>query len=559
MTRDRGRAAWSTWVFPLFILGGASLFVFGLTFLADAARAEEGKGLFQVLLNADPEMAWNTLGNLAQVVAAILGIAITVVSIIVELAATRYTPKITELFVRAPVNFAVMGFFLVSCLVCVWVSVVVRADFIPQIGIATTVGLLSLSLLLLIPYFAYVFRFLSPRQIVRRLVLDAGRAIREAMRGRGVERAKDRVMEEVEHIGDIALNAVANRDKAIGMDGIDALADILALYAPYKRDLAESWYALGPALVGNPDFVSMAPEVIDDLQKQRLWLEMKVLRQYQTVFSEALGRQREIDYLIAIHTRALGERALAAGDADVVDLVIKFLNTYLRATINARDVRTGYNLLNEYRLLAAAALRSDDPATAARIVQHFSYYGQLAFASGLPFLLETAAYDLCALNQIALDADVSETFRDQLLDVFLDIDKESELPHEHEASLRGVRKAQVKLATFYLARGREDLARRIYRDMEGEVLHRLRSIREELVAVSSKYFWEVTDRGMNMDYIPPEQRSHLGTFFEWFGARLTVELPAQPGGAPADPAGRADGTVRAAQAAARDNPGKEDR
>jgi len=267
----------------------------------------------------------------------------------------------------------------------------------------------------------------------------------------------------------------------------------------------------------------MASEVVEDLERQKLWVEMKVLRQYQTIYSEALGRQREIDYIIAIQTRAIGERALASGDADALDLAIKFINTYLRATINARDVRTGYNVLHQYRLLAAAALKAGDAATTLVVARHFSYYGQLAFTSGLPFLLETAAYDLCTLNEQALEIGAPASLRDPLLEVFLDVDKESETPHEHEASLRGVRKAQVKLATFYLARGEEALARRIHRDMEREVVHRLRSIREELTGVPSKYFWEVTDRGMNMDYIAPERRVHLATFFGWFGDRLDKE------------------------------------
>ena len=33
------------------------------------------------------------------------------------------------------------------------------------------------------------------------------------------------------------------------------------------------------------------------------------------------------------------------------------MNSYLRATLNARDVRTAYNVLNQYRLLVEAMLR----------------------------------------------------------------------------------------------------------------------------------------------------------------------------------------------------------
>ena len=53
-----------------------------------------------------PVSAQNTLGSAGEVVAAVLAIAITVVAIIVELASNRYTHRITELFVREPINFS---------------------------------------------------------------------------------------------------------------------------------------------------------------------------------------------------------------------------------------------------------------------------------------------------------------------------------------------------------------------------------------------------------------------------------------------------------------------
>ena len=37
------------------------------------------------------------------------------------------------------------------------------------------------------------------------------------------------------------------------------------------------------------------------------------------------------------------------------------MNTYLRAALNARDVRTAYNVLNQYRQLAEALLAARAP------------------------------------------------------------------------------------------------------------------------------------------------------------------------------------------------------
>ena len=95
-----------------------------------------------------------------------------------------------------------------------------------------------------------------------------------------------------------------------------------------------------------------------------------------------------------------------------------------------------------------------------------------------------------------------------------------------EQSLRGVRKAQLKLATYYLGAGAEELARQVWRDMEHERPERLLHIREEMLAVQDRDFWEVIDRGHNFDYLDPDRRRQLETFFSWFGWFAARRRPA---------------------------------
>jgi hypothetical protein len=241
------------------------------------------------------------------------------------------------------------------------------------------------------------------------------------------------------------------------------------------------------------------------------------MRQYQTIYGAALNEYRELNYLISKNVRELAEGAMERADRAVIDLAVKFLNTFIRATINARDVRTAYNVLNQYRLLAEDSLRRGEGRVAVAVARYFKYYGQLAFHMDLGFILETAAYDLCALNELAFDLKARE--RSELLRVFLQVDKEGE-GAKKEAALRGVRKAQVKLATYYLQRGDDQSAREVYRDMQNEQPARLASIRDELLGVDSPYFWEVTDRGTNFDWLSPERKARLMEFFEWFGDQL---------------------------------------
>jgi len=158
------------------------------------------------------------------------------------------------------------------------------------------------------------------------------------------------------------------------------------------------------------------------------------------------------------------------------------------------------------------------------IAGHFKYYARLAHGIGLGFVTETAAYDLCALCEAASEAGAE--CHDRLLAVFLEIDKEPETQAE-ERALRGVRKAQAKLASYYLLRGDEARAHRIRDDMAGESPERLRSIRDEMLAIESKDFWEVVDRGTNFDYVSPERKEKLRQFYADFESIYSGPVRAQ--------------------------------
>jgi hypothetical protein len=75
----------------------------------------------------------------------------------------------------------------------------------------------------------------------------------------------------------------------------------------------------------------------------------------------------DVNNTVALVGRLLGERAVEAGDMGLLRTIMKFFNTFLRATINARDVRTAYNVLNQYRLLTESVLRAGDLPVVARV------------------------------------------------------------------------------------------------------------------------------------------------------------------------------------------------
>jgi hypothetical protein len=493
-------------------------------FVIDAAHSGP-KGPVGQLFDYDAETMQNALGTLAQVIAAVLGIAITVVSIVVQLAANRYTSRVTDMFFRDKTNLFVMGFFVVACIEALWVTFGVGKEFVPRGTITVALVMATASLLLLVPYFAYVFDFLDPEKVIARLgaqTLESAAPRKRATQGDGgaaaLEARQMRAVSGLEQLAGIAMNALAQKEKTIATDATVALRTVLVDYLPEKQGLPAAWFGLGRALRGHPDFVAMAPESLDELASDRAWLEWMGLRQIREVFSEALKTLPEMTHVVAIDTRYVGEAAIDARDREVLALAIKFMNTYLRASLNARDVRTCYNVLHQYRQLAEAMVRAPSPepwlaATLQEVAGHFKYYAQLAHGQGLGFVTETAAYDLCTLCELA--SELASPSHERLLAIFLEIDKEAETTAEEKA-LRGVRKAQAKLATFYLQRGEAAHARAIYDDMAQESPERLRSIRDELLAITSKHFWEVVDRGTNFDYIDDARKEKLREFFSQF-------------------------------------------
>ncbi len=507
---------------------GSAVAFFGLFLLALALfgvadwLGTPGEGFrnpVQWLLHLDGPGAMDRVASAAEVVAGVLAVAITVVAIVVELAANRYTHRITQLFVREPVNFLVLGFFVLTTILCVWISTTpgdasIELSIVPHAGLVLCLAMVTICLLLLIPYFAFVFDFLTPVNVIARIRRQANRSIRRA-RHRAEPGTRRAVVAAVEELEDVAHGAREHSDRSISMAAVTALGGLLRDYQPVRQDLPEAWFQMDGALSRDPDFVSMDPAAMTAVVEEKIWFETKILRQYHAIFAESLGEAREIANLVSLETRRIAAESVAKHPA-LTRLCIRFFNSYLRDAINARDQRSAYYVLQQYRILCERLLGAGRGDLAREVAEHFRYYGQLGYTQGQPFLLAVVAYDLSLVVEYAVETEREEA--DALLALFLEVDRESETP-EQEERLREVRRAQVQLATFFLARGEEAPARRIFADMEHERRERIAAVREELGAEAPAQFWEFTDRGINFSYLSPERRAHLSQFFSWFEPR----------------------------------------
>jgi hypothetical protein len=511
------------------MLAAIAVVTFGILYTVDhhltggpgSAGAADGAGRYFFF---DQDHITDAVSSLGGMVAGVLGIVISVVSIVVQLSAERYA-GVTGMFFRDRTNMAVLAFYVVACVCGVMVSVSVRADFVPRLTLVAMMSTTALGLVMMAPYFAYVFRFLEPTNIIERIKRDAVKVARAGASTTNAERfgqAQAATLSAMEELTDITSNSISGKDKIIASRAVDALKDFALEYLRFKKGASSQWFAIGESIRQNPDFVAMDPESLHDLVERRTWVEWKVMRQYLGIYNEALMTMRDINYLIAIDTRYLGEAAAEAGDEELISLVVRFINSYLRATLNAKDVRTAYNVLNQYRLLVEALLRGRHHEAAVAAGNNLKYYAHVSYDLNLPFVTETIGYDVGALCQLAHDLGF-EKDEDALLGIFLELDRPTP---GRERGLKGVRKAQVKLAAYYLAAGAEAKARRIHADMAGEPPDRVRAIRSELERVETKDFWEIIDRGRNFEFMPAPQKAAMARFFEWFD-HANVREPAK--------------------------------
>ena len=121
------------WLFPMVFLASIALTTFVILYSVDhlatggpasAAPADSIRRYFFF----DQDHITDAASALGSMVAGVLGIVISVVAIVVQLSAERYT-GVTAMFFRDRINIAVMGFYVVACVTGVWVSLSIRTDF----------------------------------------------------------------------------------------------------------------------------------------------------------------------------------------------------------------------------------------------------------------------------------------------------------------------------------------------------------------------------------------------------------------------------------------------
>lgn len=238
------------------------------------------------------------------------------------------------------------------------------------------------------------------------------------------------------------------------------------------------------------------------LTETRTWFEMKCLWQMWLAYQQSLAKTSDAVSSISDATRVIAIHAASRGDDEALRLCIRFFNNFLREAIKSQNLHAVYDTFHQYRLLGREL--GDRPERLRELGRHFLYYAQMARTYGLVFAPQLAVFDLGYMVRRAYEAD-SPAAAGLLADVLA-------LPHKtgHDVHSLAV-KAKLILGAFLLETERPAEAAQVSANLRDVAPSEIAGVERELLA-AERVFFEVTDRQVNLEYVPPERREPLRRF-----------------------------------------------
>jgi len=429
-----------------------------------------------------------------------MSILFIVTGMAVPLTANLYSLKFLELFIRNPVNVTILMFIILANISGLWTDYSLTAAAVPRFQLGLMLFLTLVSLVLILPYLMYVFRFLHPRTLLHLLEADVQTALKATrMAGRAAVN-RERVAETLEHIANISVRSVDRFDRNTAIEGVLTLERIARHYWEGKENLHPSWYEADQNL-----FLGFSSIAIEEMTASRSWVEMKLYYQFFEALRAACPRMPELTSTIAKSLRKLGLEPASLENPALRELSIEYFNTFIRLTLNRHDVRSVFIIFDQYRTFAET-LEGKFPREVSEIAYYFSYYGAAAREQNLPFVVEAVAHDLGSLVKRAWQS--GSSIREELLERFLNYDRQA------RPVLPGVKKAHALLGSYFLNSGQEGAADLIRQSFQGLSRDFIQALKNDLLQVTRQKYWEVSERRMNIEFVPEPQRVKLREFFE---------------------------------------------
>jgi hypothetical protein len=472
-------------------------------------RALDGSAVMARMAGTTISRAYNVL----------VSMVLTSIALAIPITANMYTPKLIEIFIKDKVNIAVLAFFVLSSAQAIWSTqatwdrgpLETAGGVYPRVSLWLAFESITLGWAILIPYFYYVFRFLSPTNIIARvseLVTEEFDAI--PREGGDIEEAQRELEQRILNLGNVILRAVDRADRDVTLDAIRALKRVMVDYETRKDRLPPAWFDVAADL-----FVGLSHEAIELIRKERIWVEQKCLHQLALAYNASLVKMPDAVSAISDVTRELVLNAESQHDPGTLELGVRYFNTFLREAVKKKDVHAIFDIFYQYKELARD-LFGTHAGTALAIGRHIKYYADFARMNGLAFIYELACYEIASMLEWAWDRKVPA--RRELFDILLSFDA---IP----GSVRLAR-AKTIAGAMFRERGAEEEERLLAEHLAGLPKGLLEQALRDLLSTTNPIFWEVTDRQTNIDYIPEPRRTHAAAFVAGVLARPPADAPA---------------------------------
>ncbi len=440
----------------------------------------------------------DVLSPMARAYNNVLAMLIATIGLAIPLTANMHTPKLIDMFLRDRINRVVLSFMAFGAAHVLFVAYIIGPEFAPTWAIALAVAFSISGWAILIPYFFYMMRFLDPSQVIVRLRDETQRIVEKtAARALDAVDAQHQISLRLAQLGTIVIKSLDRDDRDVAREGIWAIKQLLDHYETHKPRMPASWFKVDRA-----DFVGFSDEALDMLTEAGTWYEMKCGLQLELGYQRALSKASDTVSSFSDANRVIASRALARGDEEALRLFVRFFNNYLREGMKARNLRAVYDVFHQYRRLGRELV--DRPQLLRELGQHFAYYAGMSRIYGMVFAPQLAAFDLGYVIRRAYEARSSAG--PDLLTALL------ELPHRHGSDVHSLAvKAKLILGGFFLENKLDEEAARV-RDNLGDVeREEIERARADLLSANRSFF-EVTDRQLNLEYVPPERREPLHQF-----------------------------------------------
>ena len=512
----------------LIIAGVYGLFLIILT-LVDAARTSalhEWKFLF----TPPPADAGRFLSSIARTLNQMTAMIVTACAIAVPLTASFYTPKLIEQFIRNGINRSFFLLLIGATITTEYTSYFIRTTgdvtYPARIMVYISFVLGFASMLCFLPYLYYVFNFLRPEGIVRRIGreidLELGRAASNSRLlinpPASFRKIRKELIVRIAQLREIVVKSIERSDREIALSALEELQRTVLKYQKQKIKLGKQWFAISPA-----EIRGFPKEAIEVLIQGRIWFEFEVLHHLELAYVSALTKMWEVVTKIAEIAHIVGKTAHAKKDDNLLALSIKFMNTYMRQCINHSDIRAFYNTSYQYRRLAEYIAKVS-PARSLEIIRHLHYYGSAALDKDMAFARDITFYDMGRIVEYVYQNKVEE--QRKFLIAFLAPQTDSNQPatycpfvgakNDPVAHTTGTIKAILILLSYYLENGLSEEVQ-VFKDclqpIDAELVSHAAA---ELLSVEDKEFWEITDRIINLDYLEESRLLLLKDFIREF-------------------------------------------